>query len=768
MKKTLLLKTMLLLCALIFGTSAWGDTEDITSLGTKTWTNGSYTSNDVTITAVKGTGSNAPAINNTQLRVYSGNTVTISLAAGNITSIRFVATSSSYGVEHFTYNNTPISSTAVASYTWNAPSQMSSVTFGVNGTVRWTEVHVTYAVGPTINASSPVDYAADITSGEIPYTITNPTTGKSLTANSGDSWIKNILVGDEKVTFDMDENLGAARAGTITLSYEGATSKDITINQAAAIAKYTVTFETPTNGTLAILRGEDNVVSGSEIPIGTILTICATPDAGYKYKNWQYKRESGSWVTNKTTMTYTMTDEDVQFRANFDPIPQYTYSWMVNGTEVKSETLYEDDDVVFPPVADLGGKVFYGWVATSTVDPNEEPALVSTTGVKASENTTYYAVFATKTAGTYVETTDEITRATTGVAAGASSYSTWSGKKVTTDAVYAGNSAGGGSSTAGDAIQIRTKNSDSGIVSTTSGGNIKKVTVVWSDGNYTGTTLNVYASTSAYTDASDLYSGTATVLGTIVKGTSTEFTITGDYQYVGIRSNNNAICLDKVSFTWGGGTPDTYSDYCTSITVPVTIPANKEWITFCSTANLDFSEAIEGLKGAYTITAHESQAITLTATEMTGTVKAGTGLLLRAAEKKDVDQVITIPVAATGDEQTDNMLKGVIVDTEVQPTESTNTNLGLSNGEFHPYSEAGTLAAGKAYLQIPTAQMPTGGNNAKLIIVFDGETTGIANLNVNDIDNIDGIAPMYNLAGQRVNKSYKGVVIVNGKKVVRK
>ena len=204
-------------------------------------------------------------------------------------------------------------------------------------------------------------------------------------------------------------------------------------------------------------------------------------------------------------------------------------------------------------------------------------------------------------------------------------------------------------------------------------------------------------------------------------------------------------------------------------TVSVTIPAGKEWITFCSTENLDFTSDIAGLEGAYTITAHENQATALTATKMTGKVKAGTGLLLRAAAVDATNpQVIAIPVAATGEEQADNMLKGVIVDTEVQPTEGTNTNLGLSNGEFHPYSAAGTLAAGKAYLQIPTAQMPTGGNNARLYIVLDGEATGINAIENSElrIENLD--APMYNLAGQRVTKSYKGVVIVNGKKYINK
>ena len=63
--------------------------------------------------------------------------------------------------------------------------------------------------------------------------------------------------------------------------------------------------------------------------------------------------------------------------------------------------------------------------------------------------------------------------------------------------------------------------------------------------------------------------------------------------------------------------------------------------------------------------------------------------------------------------------------------------------------------------------MPNGSGDAKLTIVFggDGETTNI-NLNVND--NLDQNAPRYNMAGQRVSDSYKGIVIVNGKKYINK
>ena len=200
--------------------------------------------------------------------------------------------------------------------------------------------------------------------------------------------------------------------------------------------------------------------------------------------------------------------------------------------------------------------------------------------------------------------------------------------------------------------------------------------------------------------------------------------------------------------------------------VPVTIAANKEWITYCSTDALDFSDEIDGLEGAYTISAHTSGASTLTATSMTGAVEEGTGLLLHAKTVDAVNpQVIYIPVAASGDEQTGNMLKGVTVATTVSPTDGIYTNLGLKNGAFVPYSASGTIAANKAYLQIPTADMPSA--DAKLTIVFGEEPSG-------ETDGIKAVSTVvengvrYNLAGQRVGNDYKGIVIVNGKKMLNK
>ncbi len=140
---------------------------------------------------------------------------------------------------------------------------------------------------------------------------------------------------------------------------------------------------------------------------------------------------------------------------------------------------------------------------------------------------------------------DVLNRALTGITT--TSYSNWSGKTVTSDAVYAGQSAGGN-----DAIQLRSSNSNSGIITTKSGGKVKKVVVEWQSSTSNGRTLNVYGKNSAYTAATDLYnsSNQGTLLGTIVKGTSTVLEINGDYEYIGLRSNDGAMYLTSVSITW--------------------------------------------------------------------------------------------------------------------------------------------------------------------------------------------------------------------------
>ncbi len=84
-------------------------------------------------------------------------------------------------------------------------------------------------VVPIILANN-VTIEDDATSGEIAYTIDNPTTAELQAATTAD-WISNIAVTAEKVTFTATANTGAQRTATITLSYTGATDKTVTVTQ---------------------------------------------------------------------------------------------------------------------------------------------------------------------------------------------------------------------------------------------------------------------------------------------------------------------------------------------------------------------------------------------------------------------------------------------------------------------------------------------------------------------------------------------------------
>lgn len=167
---------------------------------------------------------------------------------------------------------------------------------------------------------------------------------------------------------------------------------------------------------------------------------------------------------------------------------------------------------------------------------------------------------------------DVLTKALIGVSG--SGYDTWTDKTYPngSGAVYAGCSSGRGE--AYNCIQLKSADKISGIVSTTSGGKVKTISVIWDDYTTSGRTLNVYGKNSAYTSASDLYDSSkqGTLLGTIVYGTSTELTITGDYEFVGLRSNSGAMYLTEIEIDWepesGSGPGPEPTTYAVSWTNP--------------------------------------------------------------------------------------------------------------------------------------------------------------------------------------------------------
>ena len=121
-------------------------------------------------------------------------------------------------------------------------------------------------------------------------------------------------------------------------------------------------------------------------------TAVVTADA-----NWKFEPATLAVGTTSVTATATYNEKTASetYNVTVKEIPSYTYTWMVNGAEVKKSVLKEGVAVEAPANPEnIDGKVFTGWVTTATVDANVAPTY-ATIDETAKANTTYYAVFAT-------------------------------------------------------------------------------------------------------------------------------------------------------------------------------------------------------------------------------------------------------------------------------------------------------------------------------------------------------------------------------------
>jgi len=181
--------------------------------------------------------------------------------------------------------------------------------------------------------------------------------------------------------------------------------------------------------------------------------------------------------------------------------------------------------------------------------------------------------------------------------------------------------------------------------------------------------------------------------------------------------------------------------------------------TFCSYKDLDFS-AVEGVK-AYVVSTYDPDEATVTLTQVTD-VPAGTGLVLMGMEGE-----YEIP-AGDGEAEVSGMLVGVNAVTTLDKEDGDNTNYILGNGAsglgFYAVKDGSTLAAGKAYLPLPTEQLPQATDGKVRFIFEDNTATAIT-----AIEGSAETAPVYyNLSGQRVQTPAKGIYLKNGKKVIIK
>ena len=255
--------------------------------------------------------------------------------------------------------------------------------------------------------------------------------------------------------------------------------------------------------------------------------------------------------------------------------PQYTVTYKANGgtgDDIPVQYYAGDDVTVAENTFTYAGHAFTKW-NTNKVGTGTD-YLPNATIEDIQADIDLYAQWEESN-----ETIDVLNLAFTGVSGG-SGYSAWSNKQGTSGAIYSGKSAGG-SSTSNPSIQLRTSGNDCGIVTTTSAGNVTKVELTWNSST-SGRTLDIYGKNTAYSSAADLYSDDSntqgTKLGSITEGNNqpTYINISGNYSYIGLRSNNNAIYINEIKITW---VPDTDPAVATTVTIDATGITNTDVYT---------------------------------------------------------------------------------------------------------------------------------------------------------------------------------------------
>ncbi len=260
-------------------------------------------------------------------------------------------------------------------------------------------------------------------------------------------------------------------------------------------------------------------------------------------------------------------------------VEKVVFNEKVSATDVLTGISYEGTPVTqysnraFNPE----GLTFYGTYSESgkrEIDVLDITFTPETLTADTTEVVATYEDFETTISGFDVIELSGITDELTAAAYSNTSYADF----VTTDdfpsgAVYAGHA----TKNSGN-IQINTSGSNKGIYSITSGGIISALEVIFANNTADGRTLNIFASNTAYTTSTDLV-GKNDHVGQIVCGESSVFTFSSlseQYQYVGVSSDDGAIYIESIKFYWQKPAVDPAEEFANKIINDLTCINNPE------------------------------------------------------------------------------------------------------------------------------------------------------------------------------------------------
>lgn len=228
----------------------------------------------------------------------------------------------------------------------------------------------------------------------------------------------------------------------------------------------------------------------------------------------------------------------------------------------------------------------------------------------------------------------------------------------------------------------------------------------------------------------------------------------------GFPFNNNPqvhVMKDFVDIFSGLKTSENYNPCnTTNFDSKFSLTLGKEWTTFTSAYNLDFS-GVEGLT-AYTAKYNKANdAVALTPVKK---VKAHTGLIL----KGEAGQTYTLPILASDADGLDAVTDNQLVDcVDAVWSSSRDKDYFLSNGKFVKSKYDGWTLPGKSFLYISSGRVNK--SESPLRVYVDNTATAINGITNNSVVKDEAY---YNLQGVKVQRPQHGVFIHNGKKVVLK
>ena len=214
------------------------------------------------------------------------------------------------------------------------------------------------------------------------------TWGDDISANNFGHW----------ETYSM---VAPASAKYIAIKFKGPFMRKLFIDKFSISVNYTVNYEIietngETNGSLTAEMNGQSVNPGDQVPGGSDVTFTATPNAGYKLKEWTINGdvilENGETFTDNVLFVENIT-EHLFVTVEFEEIPKYTLTLVSDpqgAGALTGDGAYEAGTEITVTATANAGYLFINWTDESDDEISAEPSFTFT---MPSENRTLTANF---------------------------------------------------------------------------------------------------------------------------------------------------------------------------------------------------------------------------------------------------------------------------------------------------------------------------------------------------------------------------------------